>query len=519
MISREVLLLILNKFHKDQMFSILADETSDISCKEQLSFCLRYVDDNFDCCEEFVGLYQLDSCQAEYIHTAVDDILVRCQISWKDCRGLAFDGAANMAGIRNGVAARIQQHYPKALFAYCHMHCLNLCVKDTVSDAVPLMRDFFSNILELTSFIRHSPKRMAHLRHINSEQEDSQIQSLRPLCPTRMTVKYNTLTAIDSQASSLMQILDDIRSDRTSTHEAQAKASGLLRWLESFEFSFAQTIGLELFGMTDELSKQLQNPKLSAAEGLESVLALKMLINTKRTDMHFESIWRDVEARRDRFNGAQAKLPRMRHAPMRFEDGGRAVEFESVDQYFRVQYYLVLDKVTASICERFESSAWKIMHCMETVLVQSCRGEDPLLRDIETILVHASGDLDKDLVGQLSQLRNIPMSTEERNGMTSFSDILKLLKKERALLRLLPQVVKLVKLVCILPCSTATPERSFSQLRRIKNYMRSTVTQERLNHTMIAAVHCDKLDNIDINKVMNEFIMRNEHRRATFAKL
>jgi len=131
---------------------------------------------------------------------------------------------------------------------------------------------------------------------------------------------------------------------------------------------------------------------------------------------------------------------------------------------------------------------------METVLVQSCRGEDPLLRDIESILMHASGDLDKDLVGQLSQLRNIPMSTEERNGMTSFSDILKLLKKERALLRLLPQVVKLVKLVCILPCSTATPERSFSQLRRIKNYMRSTVTQERLNHTMIAAVHCDKLD-------------------------
>ncbi len=54
--------------------------------------------------------------------------------------------------------------------------------------------------------------------------------------------------------------------------------------------------------------------------------------------MHFESIWRDVEARRGRFNGAEAKLPRMRHAPMRFEDGSRAVEFESVDQYFRVQF-------------------------------------------------------------------------------------------------------------------------------------------------------------------------------------
>lgn len=125
------------------------------------------------------------------------------------------------------------------------------------------------------------------------------------------------------------------------------------------------------------------------------------------------------------------------------------------------------------------------MICMEKVLVRSCCGEDPIQSDIEAILTHASGDLNSDLVGQLSQLHNISMSTEEQNGMRSFSDVLNLLKRERALLRLLPQVVKLVQLVCILPCSTATPERSFSQLRRIKNYMRSTMSQERLNNTMI----------------------------------
>ena len=57
----------------------------------------------------------------------------------------------------------------------------------------------------------------------------------------------------------------------------------------------------------------------------------------------------------------------------------------------------------------------------------------------------------------------------------------------------------------------------FSQLRRIKNYIRTTMSQERLNHTMVAAVHCDKLDSIDIDKLMTEFILKTEERRTTFA--
>lgn len=67
------------------------------------------------------------------------------------------------------------------------------------------------------------------------------------------------------------------------------------------------------------------------------------------------------------------------------------------------------------------------------------------------------------------QLRHITTTDAQRQSVTSFALGLDILRKERPLLRLLPQVVTLVKLLCVLPCSTATPERSFSQLRRIKN--------------------------------------------------
>ena len=72
-------------------------------------------------------------------------------------------------------------------------------------------------------------------------------------------------------------------------------------------------------------------------------------------------------------------------------------------------------------------------------------------------------------------------------------------------------------LLCVLPSSTATPERSFSHLRLIKNYMRTSMQQERLNHLMVAAVHRAAIDDINVVKLMKEFINRNEERRKVFA--
>ena len=48
-------------------FTIMVDETTDLSNTEQMVFCLRYVDDNLEVHEEFIGLYSLDSTSAESI--------------------------------------------------------------------------------------------------------------------------------------------------------------------------------------------------------------------------------------------------------------------------------------------------------------------------------------------------------------------------------------------------------------------------------------------------------------------
>lgn len=96
-------------------FSIIADEATDISHNEQMSLSIRWVDLDYNIHEETLGLIQPPNTRAETIFDAIKDILIRCSLPIAQCRGQAFDGAANMSGIRKGVQALIK----KVLIRHC----------------------------------------------------------------------------------------------------------------------------------------------------------------------------------------------------------------------------------------------------------------------------------------------------------------------------------------------------------------------------------------------------------------
>ncbi|XP_022171525.1 52 kDa repressor of the inhibitor of the protein kinase-like isoform X2 [Myzus persicae] len=73
-----------------------------------------------------------------------------------------------------------------------------------------------------------------------------------------------------------------------------------------------------------------------------------------------------------------------------------------------------------------------------------------------------------------------------------------------------PNIKILLQLFATLPVSTATAERSFSTLRRLKNYMRSTMTESRLNGLALLNIHKDK--DIDIDKVVDQFSRKKRRR-------
>ena len=64
----------------------------------------------------------------------------------------------------------------------------------------------------------------------------------------------------------------------------------------------------------------------------------------------------------------------------------------------------------------------------------------------------------------------------------------------------------ILKLYLTIPMSNATSERGFSTLRRVKSYLRTTLTQQSLNHLVILHAHKTFLDKLSMKNVERQFI-------------
>ena len=77
---------------------------------------------------------------------------------------------------------------------------------------------------------------------------------------------------------------------------------------------------------------------------------------------------------------------------------------------------------------------------------------------------------------------------------------------------MLEQVCGVMKLVLVMPATNTSLEHSFSALRRVKRYLQSTRSQQKLNNLMLLHVHKDLTDSLDAVGAAKEFIGESERR-------
>ena len=79
-------------------------------------------------------------------------------------------------------------------------------------------------------------------------------------------------------------------------------------------------------------------------------------------------------------------------------------------------------------------------------------------------------------------------------------------------------VLTAVRLLLIMPATNSTSERSFSALRRVKTYLRTTMTQQRLNNLMVLHMHqeCTESLNLTCMNIAREFVAGREGRLRVF---
>jgi hypothetical protein len=327
-------------------------------------------------------------------------------------------------------------------------------------------------------------------------------------------MKFHALNSLYGQLEVVVEALEVIEEEARDT-QMRATAAGFRRRLSDFDLYFCFVLACRLFESTDRLSTALQGTTISVGNGVKLVEKTLMELSRLRSDEQFQVMWNEAETRRIQLDVEAATLPRQVRAPRRFQQSTPTV-FETIEQFFKGKYFEVLDMAQERLKYRITNKAVPVLIAIERLLLAGWNEKDICMDDVAVVCNHYHSD-GFDTLRLTSQLINVANLREAGKEKYDISSIISVLNKEPVSMKLLPQVKKLLQLYLVCPATTASAERSFGALKRLKTSIRSTMCQKRLNALLILSTYPEEVDNLDMNKLINEFVLKNEMRRRVFS--
>ncbi|XP_020409905.1 zinc finger MYM-type protein 1-like [Prunus persica] len=112
----------------DSLFSILVDESRDVSVKEQIFVMFRYVHKKRYVIECFIGIEHVANTTSLTLKISIDALFARHHLSISRLCGQGYDGASNMNAEFNGLKTLIMKESPCAFYVHCFAYQLQLAL-------------------------------------------------------------------------------------------------------------------------------------------------------------------------------------------------------------------------------------------------------------------------------------------------------------------------------------------------------------------------------------------------------
>ena len=184
--------------------------------------------------------------------------------------------------------------------------------------------------MEVSQLIRFSPKRLTLFQSMQFEVPSS-TPSLKPLCPTRWTVRTSAIQSIISNYAVLCDTLCKINEEGRDDYAI--KAGGILCVMEKFSTYFGLQLSHLIFSAMEQLSLSLQGKDTTVQEALQASKLALAYLRRQRSDVEFDRFYsRTIECSKDLTS--EPTLPRYRKRPRRFEDGEPTHRFDSARVYY-----------------------------------------------------------------------------------------------------------------------------------------------------------------------------------------
>ena len=445
-----------SEIKETKFVSVLVDETTDVSTIAQLSIVLRYVYDG-KTRERFIGFCDVSKDRtASSISEIIRQFLTEFSCNQK-LIAQSYDGAANMAGNMNGVQALIKSTHPEALFIHCHAHVLNLVLSQSMN-SLSECKIFFSTLSGIAAFFSRSTKRTKFL-------EEFLKRRLPHVSPTRWAYSSRLVNVVCEDRSKLCDVFNEMLNNPTEIEQDMlVPARGFLSTLEDFTFCFLLRTFNNIYAFTDILYNILQS------KTFDILYCRNKIAETRQNIAAMRGNFEDVYAETVSNVGEPSKRKSLNYRRIYCEI------FDNVDSHLdsRFQDYGNLQFLALLSCDKYLSYRKKFPEQAFNNLVHSygSRFENVRLKNELTVLYCSKEFENKTPYELLKILTSTDMSS------------------------CFPQLSCLVSLICTIPVSTASVERSFSALKRIKTYSRNTTAEKRLSNLAVISIESELLEEI-----------------------
>lgn len=437
--------------------AVLVDETTDVSNTAQFSIVLRYVH-NGQTKERFIGFQDVsENRTAPEIAELIRQYLTEFDSNDK-LIAQSYDGAASMAGRINGVQALIKQTHSQALFVHCYAHCLNLVLSNTVNN-IKECKIFFSTLSGIAAFFSRSPKRTKFL--------DAFLQRRLPsVAPTRWNYTKRLVNTVYVHRNDLYKVFDAMLNNSSEIEkDILAPVKGYLLNLRDFTFCFLLRTFDKIFAFTSVLYSILQSKSFDIA------FCRKKVDETRR----------NISAMRNEFETVFAETADEVGEPCK-----RNVNYKQI-------YYEIFDNVDSHLESRFQdygSLGFLGLISSENGKYDIYQKQFPQIEFSNLLSAYGNHFEEVRLRNELT----VFYAADDFKEKNSF-ELLQIMS-DKSISTCFPQLSKLISLICTIPVSTASVERSFSALKRIKTYSRNRTGEKRLSNLALLSIEADLLEEI-----------------------
>ncbi|CAA7015098.1 unnamed protein product [Microthlaspi erraticum] len=521
-LGSEVKLMIIKKIQEAKYFAVILDCTPDKSHKEQMSLIIRCVDVSSSKTrveEFFVTFVEVSDKTGEGLFELLCNTLAAHNLNIQDVRGQGYENGSNMKGKHKGVQKRLLDINSRAFFTPCGCHSLNLALCDMAKSSTKAIA-FFGIIQRIYYLFSSSTTRW----EIFKEKVGG--LTLKSLSETRWESRVDSVRAIRFQAAKIRDALDYLAEhcdDPGARSDAESLATSETHGIGGFEFLFGMVIWYDLLFTVNTVSKAMQSEHIDIDDALVQLKGLVSFLKnyretgfeTSRAEAMIIAESMDIEAN---FPVKQKRrIKRTRHFD---EEVERDDEFEmlSEEEKFKIDFFnTIMDQAIVSLQTRFDQfeeygklfgflfDLKKLKSATDDSLKASCINLETALKQGEVSDIDGSH-----LFLELRVLRDILPSEIKKAA-----EVLDFLKKYGGVCY--PNTWIAYRVMLTIPVSVASAERSFSKLKLIKSYLRSTMSEEKLNGLAMLSIERDMVGKLDYQTLMNDFAGKTA-RREIFRK-